>query len=349
MFSIRALSAALLTGAVTLPISYAVIEDGHSARLRESLQRALRRTERHSFEGTGRVEISGPEGRSMKVRFQLGQGPRSLNVVEMEKEGRKIPVPRFYRPPHPTRWLSRLARDLDLALRNYRLLDAGEESVAGRACLKVRLEGRYGTRPAHTLWIDRDQHVILKREVRSTVDSRRMEIAFDQVNVRPREKTGRDREPRHFPRAHPGTAGGPLSGFTVEVVDLPNERTMGFSPVDAPRLPHGFVRRKFRGVQVRLTWPVPRTVTATIASYTDGIEGLTLLQMNTVDLKTVESLIRAHKDREIWQAITQGGFPRDLIRRGSIARVEVGKTTLLSAGSIGQGENRILVSSFLID
>jgi hypothetical protein len=338
---------AAVVSSVSLPISYAVIDDAATAEQRQaraSLKQALRHPDRYVVEGVAWVTMVGPEGKSMTTRLKIGwtRDKKPFEILSVERDGKRIPIPPKFSPPAPARWMSQLVRDFDLLDKNYRILPAGDENVAGRPCLRMTLASRHPDRPRHRLWIDREKNILLKREVVGMSGKRRMDAGFEEVSIRERE---RERQPRPKDKLKPPVVGGPISGFTVEASD--ERSALGFAPIERVRLANGFERKRFRIVKLQLQWPVPRTLASSVAVYSDGIEGLVVMQILTRDLKTLEEIAKAHKDPQIWQAMSQSGFPRELIRRGSSARVEIGDTTLLAAGSVGQNEIKILVSKFL--
>jgi hypothetical protein len=336
--------------AFMVPISYAVVDDALSAPQREAkraLMQALKQPERFALEGTGWITMSGSDGKSMTARIKVGpwsRDRRPFEILSLERDGKKVPVPHRFYPPMPGRWVSQLARDHELLEQNYRILSEGSDTVASRPCLKVRIVSRYPDRPSHLVWVDREKPVILRREFIGT--KRRMEAGFEEVSIRERQRQPRESKDRGGKRWQ-HEVGGPLSGFTVETTEDRSE--LGFHPIERETLPHGFQRKRFRTMHLTLQWPVPRTMSASVAMYSDGMEGLVVMQIKTSDLKALEEITKAHKDPQIWQAMSQSGFPKELIRRGSSARVEIGETTLVAAGSIHQNEIKLLVAQFLTD
>ena len=61
--------------------------------------------------------------------------------------------------------------NVDLILKNYRVLVEGEEPVAGRQAVKLRLHCRYGNRPPIRIWVDTANLLILQ-EVRYDLSGR---------------------------------------------------------------------------------------------------------------------------------------------------------------------------------
>lgn len=71
--------------------------------------------------------------------------------------------------------------NVDLILKNYRVLVEGEEPVAGRQAVKLRLHCRYGNRPPIRIWVDTANLLILQ-EVRYDLSGQPVvERYFDEV------------------------------------------------------------------------------------------------------------------------------------------------------------------------
>lgn len=157
--------------------------------------------------------------------------------------------------------------DPDLLARNYVARIMGGESIAGRPAVHLGLRRRHGGGGLH-LWLDRETHFPLRTVITDPAGRALSDTAYETIDYR----VGPPRLPppaegAHEPRfsVHPATA--------EEAA-----REAGFQPLQPAYLPPGFKPagrhlhrfRSGRGPAVELR-------------YTDGLAGLTLIQMKTAD------------------------------------------------------------------
>ncbi|MBV8879821.1 MAG: hypothetical protein JO332_07660 [Planctomycetaceae bacterium] len=221
-----------------------------------------------SSEGRKRVDFLGVEG---------GAAPRSPGPRPSFGPG----LPIFLRPGHD-QW-KRKIKDAALAVRNYDVLPAGSESVAGRVCEVLEVKARYEGRPSYRVAIDPQNRFPLRYEVRSNGRTV-FETWFSDIEYRP------EIPPRTFDeRARP-------NWLQVSQEEVPVDRmtaAAGFSVLRPGALPRGFELRGSELIHLKaeiskelrdtvrpfLPFPVP-SFSAAVAhfTYTDGLAAVALVE-----------------------------------------------------------------------
>jgi len=346
----RSLLVVGLFGLMMLPISYAVIDDARTSQQTRLIQDALHRASTLPLEGIGRVEFRGREGSySVRATFRRGS-ERSSKVLEVLKDGKPLEGGQRHGWLTASRWVPRFTNDLPLVLRNYRLNVSPPESVAGRACIRIDFEGRYGaTRPRHSLWIDPVDRMLVRRTVES--EERTMTAEFETVTVMNEapEPPKPDRGPRRGFPSGPPFPGHPGGHFQPIEPGGPKP-ALDFEPVDLSALPHGFERRSFGAIRVSLREPLKFESRAALSVYTDGLQNFSVMQMKTADYEKLVNLIRALRETRIdavLRRMSRGNLSAEMLRHGWLASASRGGTTLVASGSIDKEETATLLSRFL--
>ena len=156
---------------------------------------------RHAYESAHRTDYAGKVtttvyycGREISIRsgirhngpeerIEYLSGPLS-GVVVVARGGET----RTYRPNTRQILVSRAAsrrsegEELELLLRNYAVLAAGEGRVAGRPVNIVDLTSKHPGNPSKRLWIDRETGIVLKSEDRSAAGELRSRMEFTEIS-----------------------------------------------------------------------------------------------------------------------------------------------------------------------
>lgn len=69
------------------------------------------------------------------------------------------------KPPTPTHWTQALVENLRQKQRFYRLVDAGEDRVAGRLARQVDVQSLDQQRHSYRLWLDSETHLLLRSDL----------------------------------------------------------------------------------------------------------------------------------------------------------------------------------------
>ena len=161
------------------------------------LRQALRKVSNARYSGTRIVEVMEGANRERYTEYVLRDGTRSRTwfpsaspyagqvIVESPKERRHYYPGRNEIYVGPPRREEALARLIGLGRRTgikFSVKDGG--AIAGRPTLMVGIAEANGN-PIQKLWIDRDQLVILKRELFDAVGTRVGAFEFSEIEYRP--------------------------------------------------------------------------------------------------------------------------------------------------------------------
>jgi hypothetical protein len=270
-------------------IAWGVLSDVHEARLQTSLTSIEAAEEETPYVGT-RI-LGGAE--RVKLRIWSSHGHKRVDFLGVEgastpaarPAGPRLPfgpgLPLFLRPGHD-QW-KRKIKDAALAVRNYEIVRAGTDTVAGRACEVLEVKARYEGRPSYRVAIDAENRFPLRYEVLSN-GRPVFETWFSEIEYRP------DLPPRAFDeRSRPNW----LKVSQEEVAADRMTQAAGFSVLRPSSLPRGFELRGSEVLHLKaeiskelretvrpfLPFPVP-SFSADVAhfTYTDGIAAIALVE-----------------------------------------------------------------------
>jgi negative regulator of sigma E activity len=171
-------------------IAWGVLTDVQDARLQLSLTSIEAAEEEIPYVGT-RV-LGGAE--RVKLRIWSSNGHKRVEFLGIEgastpasrPSGPRTPfgpgLPLFLRPGHD-QW-KRKIKDAALAVRNYDIVSAGRDTVAGRACEVLEVKARYEGRPSYRVAIDQENRFPLRYEVLSNGRAV-FETWFSDIEYRP--------------------------------------------------------------------------------------------------------------------------------------------------------------------
>src|SRR5579859_6307714 len=154
-------------------IAWGVLSDVQDARLQLSLTSIEAAEEEIPYVGT---RVLGGAQR-VKLRIWSRNGHKRVEFLALEGSsspparpsglhgpfGTGLPV--FLRPGHD-QW-KRKIKDAALAVRNYEILGAGRDTVAGRSCDVLEIKARHEGRPSYRVAIDAENRFPLRYEVLS--------------------------------------------------------------------------------------------------------------------------------------------------------------------------------------
>ncbi|MBI2842474.1 MAG: hypothetical protein HYX78_03660 [Armatimonadetes bacterium] len=145
-------------------------------------------------------------------------------------------------------------RTINLAIENYKLLNGGQEVVAGRQTHVVKLHPKKRGNPSETIWIDTEYNLVLRTELRNSSGAPISVSAFRQIDFEPQDISD--------------------SAFEVKPdVKRPNNPVpeLGFEAVKPKYLPKGY---SFGQVS---TIPIGKDYAAHLM-YTDGINTISIFE-----------------------------------------------------------------------
>lgn len=131
-----------------------------------------------------------------------------------------------------------VARDDNFGLltANYRAISGPSETVAGRDCAGILIMNKYTGRTAMRLWIDKQTHLVLQKQIFAASGTVTHETRFDQVSYTNSLPAGIFNEPQIK-----GYAGTPGLNHGTPSSDLENVvKTAGFQARFPKYLPEGF-------------------------------------------------------------------------------------------------------------
>lgn len=147
------------------------------------------------------------------------------------------------------------SQKLSLALRNYRIVETGRGSVAGRQAYVIKLQPTKPGNPSETIWVDTKYFLVLKSELRNAYGESISTTAFKSIAFEPKNVTD--------------------AAFKVPSnVKAPNNPvpSLGFKIVKPKYVPRGY-----SFVQVS-TVPVGGDVYAAHLMYTNGINTISIFE-----------------------------------------------------------------------
>jgi sigma-E factor negative regulatory protein RseB len=345
----------------TAAIAGGVLTDARETRLEALLSEIVRAEERIPYEGTrlfkgtdtvalrvwsrdGRQRVEFLGVRDAAARRPVPHGPG-------RSRGPRVPyfggIPIFLRPGHD-QW-KRKIKDGELTVRNYEVVFAGRETVAGRAADLLELRPRQPGRAGYRIAADAENRFPLSFAVLSG-GSRVFEAAFEEIRYNP------EFAPRTFderPR--------PPGWLAVERTELPPERLSagaGTAIWTPSRLPRGFELRGAEIVHVRPSvpeavrqaartfFPVPKVdVRVAHLNYTDGMSVLSVVQCPAGSelWKFVQRFIpgmgaRRENGKVVAQKVSDP--------RGSAYFLELEDTVVIVAGNIPAPEIEEMIRTF---
>ncbi len=324
-------------------IAWGVLSDAREAKLQVFLTSIEAAEEQTPYVGT-RV-LGGSE--RVKLRIWSRDGHKKVDFLGIEGGSKSAPrapgarppfgpaLPMFLRPGHD-QW-KRKIKDAALAVRNYDIVETGEDTIAGRDCKIIEVRARHEGRPSYRVAADRENNFPLRFEVRSG-GKPVFETWFSEIEYRPA-----------FP-AHTFDERFRPNWLKVTQKEVPAEQmaaAAGFAVLRPATLPAGFELRGSELLRVRveiskelretvrpfLPFPVP-DVDASVAhfTYTDGL--------------AVVALVECSASSELWQHLKKfvpapSGPAGDSVvarkfsdRGGTAYLLEHEGTVVLAAGNI---------------
>lgn len=270
-------------------IAWGVLSDVHEAKLQASLTSIEAAEERIPYVGT-RVLGGGTE--RVRLRIWSNGGHKRVDFLGFEgtsaapvRPAPRLPfgagLPIFLRPGHD-QW-KRKIKDAALAVRNYDIIPAGSDTVAGRACEILEVRARYEGRPSYRVAVDSGNRFPLRYEVLSN-GRPVFQTWFSEIEYRA------DAPARTFDeRSRPNW----LSVSQEEIAADRLTEAAGFSVLRPSSLPRGFELRGSELVHLKaeiskdlretlrpfLPFPVP-SFAADVAhlTYTDGLAAVALVE-----------------------------------------------------------------------
>ncbi|HVR85661.1 MAG TPA: sigma-E factor regulatory protein RseB domain-containing protein, partial [Planctomycetota bacterium] len=335
-------------------IAGGVLADVRAANLQKSLTSIEAAEEGISYVGT-RV-LGGAE--RIRLRIWSSNGHKRVDFLGIEgssapagrPSGPRGPfgpgLPLFLRPGHD-QW-KRKIKDAALAVRNYDIVSAGSDTVAGRACEVLEVKARYEGRPSYRVAIDVENRFPLRYEVLSNGRAV-FETWFSDIEYRPAIS------PLTFDeRARPNW----LQVSQQEVAADRMTEATGFSVLRPSALPRGFELRGSEVLHLKaeiskelrqtvrpfLPFPVP-SFNAAVAhfTYTDGLAAVALVECSA--------------SSELWQHLKKflppvaGGkvgliVARKFTDRGGTAYLlEHEGTVVLAAGNVAPDQIELMIRS----
>ena len=341
-------------------IAWGVLSDARSTALEALLARIEAAEDSVPYEGVR--EMGGPDG-GVRLRIAYKEGHKRIDFLGFRGGAPKAPagarpprvpffgggIPAFLRPGEG-QWKKRV-KDIELAVRNYDVVIAGRETVAGRAADLIELHSRHPGRPDYRIAADVENRFPLRFEVLSaagTVFETRFESiafhpkfaekAFDEPPARPnwikvdREEIALDRlreraaSPLWLPASLPcgfEARGAELLRVRVELPEKAREAIKNFLPVALPKL----------------------DVPVAHVNYTDGM--------------AVFSVVECPAGSELWSFLKKfvptGGpstsngnvvAQKFSDRRGAAYLMELEGTVILIAGNVAAEEIENIIPSF---
>ena len=335
-------------------IAWGVLSDVHDATLQASLTSIETAEEEIPYVGT-RV-LGGTE--RVKLRIWSSNGHKRVDFLGIEgtatpsarPSGPRPPfgpgLPLFLRPGHD-QW-KRKIKDAALAVRNYDLVSAGTDTVAGRACDVLEVKARYGGRPSYRVAIDAENRFPLRYEVLSNGRTV-FETWFSEIEYRPSVP------PRTFDeRARPNW----LQVSQQEVAVERMTEAAGFSVLRPSTLPRGFELRGSEVLHLKaeiskelretvrpfLPFSVP-SFNAAVAhfTYTDGIAAVALVECSASSelWKHLKKFIPAASGGTVGSVVAR----KFTDRGGTAYLLEHEGTVVLAAGNVDPDQIELMIRS----
>jgi hypothetical protein len=335
-------------------IAWGVLTDAHDTRLQLSLTSIEAAEEEIPYVGTRVLGVA----ERVRLRIWSSNGHKRVDFLGIE--GSSAPAPRpsgprlpfgpglpvFLRPGHD-QW-KRKIKDAALAVRNYDIVSAGSDMVAGRTCEVLEVRARHPGRPSYRVAIDVENRFPLRYQVLSNGRTV-FETWFSDIEYHPAVP------PRTFEeRARPNW----LKVSQEEVAAERMEEATGFSVLRPTSLPRGFELRGSEVLHVKaeiskelretvrpfLPFPVP-SFDAAVAhfTYTDGLAAVALVECSA--------------SSELWQHLKKylppaaGGTVGSVVARkfsdrgGTAYLLEHEGTVVLAAGNVAPDQIELMIRS----
>jgi Domain of unknown function (DUF4367)/MucB/RseB N-terminal domain len=158
---------------------------------------------------------------------------------------------------------------LDLMLRNYRPVFDDVEVIANHATDSILLINKYTGERMIRLWIDRQTHLILRKEEFHGNGSVASQVRFEAIRYTQNIPTDlfNVQTPNGFTRVEGYTAQTPSANLDDVI------RTAGFTPYKPQDLPQGFLLTSASAI-------APKGIKTIHLTYTDGLRTLSLFENN---------------------------------------------------------------------
>jgi hypothetical protein len=315
----------LAFGAMSGAIAWGVLADARETRLLALLSEIEGAETGVAYAGVREIEaggaavplrvVSAGDGRRKVERLKPGPGPRA---------GLGLLRPGFvHGPPR--------VKDFALAVRNYDIVPAGRDVVAGRAADVWEARPKHPGRPSYRVAADAATRLALRFEVLEG-ETRVFRAEFKEI----------DFEPALDGVAFPT----PPAVLRVDRKDAPPEELAGLADFDVwepSRLPAGFALRGSGVLRVRARIPLPGAGgTVAHLDYTDGLAAMSVVQVST------QSELYKLVKRFLPGAARAGeGFTahRFVGKGGAAYVVELEGTAVLVAGNVGPSELEPVIRS----
>ena len=271
-------------------IAWGVLSDARGAKLQASLTSIEAAEEEIPYVGT---RILGGVAERVRLKIWSSGGHKRVDFLGFEgtpsapvrPPGPRLPfapgMPLFLRPGHD-QW-KRKIKDAALAVRNYDLVPAGTDTVAGRACEVLEVRARYEGRPSYRVAIDAENRFPLRYEVLSK-GRPIFQTWFSEIQYRPQLPVETFDE-----RSRPNW----LKVTQEEVAADRLTEAAGFPVLRPSALPRGFALRGSEVLHLKaeiskelretlrpfLPFPVPAFgADVTHLTYTDGLAAVALVE-----------------------------------------------------------------------
>lgn len=315
----------LAFAAMSGAIAWGVLADARETRLLALLAEIEGAEAGVAYSGVREIEaggaavplrvVSAGDGRRKVERLKPGPGPRA---------GLGLLRPGFvHGPPR--------VKDFALAVRNYDIVPAGRDVVAGRAADVWEARPKHPGRPAYRVAADAATRLALRFEVLDG-GSRVFRAEFVEIDFEPKL------DGVAFPQ--------PPAVFRVDRKEAPPEELAALADFDVwepARLPAGFALRGSGVMRVRARLPIAGGVgTVAHLDYTDG-----LAQMSVVQVAAQSELYKMVRRFVPAAAKADAGFTAHrFVGKGGAAYVmELDGTAVLVAGNVGPSELEPVIRS----
>lgn len=328
-------------------IAWGVLSDAREATLQATLTSIEAAEESIPYVGT---RILGGSER-VKLRIWSSGGRKRVDFLGIEGAASPSPrppgprgpfgqgLPMFLRPGHD-QW-KRKVKDAALAVRNYDIVTAGTDTVAGRTCEVIEVRARHEGRPSYRVSIDPANRFPLRYEVLSKGRAV-FETWFSDIEYNP------ELPPRTFDEKRRP------NWLQVTQEEVPADRmssAAGFPVLRPASLPAGFELRGSEVLRLRaeiskelkdtlrpfLPFAVPSFDASVVHfTYTDGLAAVALVQCSA--------------SSELWQHLKKfvppaaGGASGSVVARkfsdrgGTAYLLEHEGTVVLAAGNVDPGQ-----------
>lgn len=122
------------------------------------------------------------------TRTEYFQPSELAGIIVIEKKGdnwRFLPAQGYWQH---NKW-ELAPQQINLALKNYKVTDAGQGTVAGRQAYILKLTPKKRGNPSETVWIDKVYHLVLKNELKNSSGTTVSVSEFRQISFEPDDIT----------------------------------------------------------------------------------------------------------------------------------------------------------------